>query len=31
MSKKLIDLATEIADSRESELPLKLIKLKGTG
>ncbi len=29
MSKQLIDLATEVADSREAELPLKLLKLRG--
>lgn len=29
MSEKLINLATEVADSREAELPHKLLKLRG--
>lgn len=29
MSKKLLDLAEEIANSREVDLPQKLVKIKG--
>lgn len=29
MSKELIDLATEVADARETDVPHKLLKLRG--
>ena len=29
MTKQIIDLAVEIADSRDIDLPLKLLKVKG--
>jgi hypothetical protein len=29
MSKQIVDLAVEIADSRDIDLPFKLLKIKG--